>query len=179
MIKIYKITNTINTKLYIGLTSQTLRRRFQQHIYAGKKTGIGSAITKYGVDNFTITLVTEVVTRIEANNLEKALINTFGSEAPYGYNIELGGDTNNMSEDTKRKIGLANLGKKRTKEFKQKMRNMKLGTTPVLSGIDHESFTVDYYKMSGADLQIKYGIKRSTVYALKRFLKLKNKTKRK
>ena len=48
---IYKITNSINGKIYIGQTRQALKERFRQHCKA--KTGaISFSIKKYGKENF-------------------------------------------------------------------------------------------------------------------------------
>lgn len=56
---IYKITNLINGKEYIGKTSLTIEERFKQHIRdsrrrAFEKRPLYDAINKYGVDNFII-----------------------------------------------------------------------------------------------------------------------------
>jgi group I intron endonuclease len=63
---IYKITNNINNKLYIGQTTESLERRWLRHqrYSIGKNalnTKFSRAIRKYGVDNFTI----EEIERLE------------------------------------------------------------------------------------------------------------------
>ena len=55
---IYKITNKINNKVYIG-QSKDVHRRFLEHI-SGRKNGtsvIHNAIEKYGVENFKIEII--------------------------------------------------------------------------------------------------------------------------
>jgi len=50
---VYQIVNKINNKKYIGITSRSLNKRFNEH----KKQlncGIASALVKYGEENFYI-----------------------------------------------------------------------------------------------------------------------------
>jgi len=53
---VYKITNTINNKLYIGYTSKSIEKRFKGHKSAAKsgRAKFQYALRKYGVDNFII-----------------------------------------------------------------------------------------------------------------------------
>lgn len=59
---IYKITNIINGKKYIGKTTIGLENRFQTHKYASKKvnTYLYKSMRKYGIENFIIELVENV-----------------------------------------------------------------------------------------------------------------------
>ena len=55
---IYKITNLINNKVYIGQTIQTIEKRFIQH-KSHARTGnnnhkLANALRKYGEDNFIV-----------------------------------------------------------------------------------------------------------------------------
>ena len=54
IIGIYKITNIINNKSYIG-QSANIERRFKEHCYKGYRSGImlDIAIKKYGKENFS------------------------------------------------------------------------------------------------------------------------------
>ena len=59
---IYKITNDINGKIYIGKTLNSLEHRFNEHKRASRKKccenrPLYSAMRKYGVENFSITLI--------------------------------------------------------------------------------------------------------------------------
>ena len=67
---IYKITNTINGKFYIGQTIQNVKERFYQHCAtkcskAVSNMAIHRAIKKYGKSNFTV----EVIEEIDSANL--------------------------------------------------------------------------------------------------------------
>lgn len=59
---IYKITNKINNKVYIGQTSKTIEERFQRHLsLARQKVNryLYDAINYYGKDNFEISQIEE------------------------------------------------------------------------------------------------------------------------
>lgn len=61
---IYKITNSINGKSYIGATKKTIQNRWQNHLNDSKKERFQNrplyiAMNKYGVDKFTIDVVEE------------------------------------------------------------------------------------------------------------------------
>lgn len=55
--KLYIIWNDINDKVYVGITSRRLSRRFHEHVYASlnhkDKFQFHSAIRKYGEEHFT------------------------------------------------------------------------------------------------------------------------------
>lgn len=88
---IYKITNKINNKIYIGQSSNP-HRRWLEHInnyYKKEKSLISQAIQKYGVENFSF----EILGWFEDyNEKEKYYIKLFRTIAPYGYNIQFGGN---------------------------------------------------------------------------------------
>ncbi len=89
---IYKITNKLNGKIYIG-QSVNPYRRFAAHC-SRAKTGednypIHSAIKKYGKENFELEILewTE-----DYNEREKMLIKEYNSKVPNGYNLTDGGE---------------------------------------------------------------------------------------
>ena len=92
---IYKISNSINDKVYIGKTLSTIEKRFQEHIKdSNKETDnirpLYRAIRKYGVDVFYI----EVIEQVSIENLsdrEKYWIQYYDSYNN-GYNATVGGD---------------------------------------------------------------------------------------
>ena len=109
---IYKITNTINNKIYIGQTTN-FKNRMKQHIN-GKRSVISKAIRKYGKDNFLFEIIDSVDNIDDANVLEKFYIEYYNSITPNGYNIAEGGlngnkwygKTEEEVEDIKRRISL-------------------------------------------------------------------------
>ena len=57
---LYKITNKINGKVYIGKTSLTVEERYKEHLQDYKKDTkekrpLYDAFNKYGIDNFFVT----------------------------------------------------------------------------------------------------------------------------
>lgn len=61
--EVYKISNDINDKLYIGITSSGISVRFKQHSKA--ESYIGNAIRKHGVEHFKIEVIDVAETREE------------------------------------------------------------------------------------------------------------------
>ena len=74
---IYKITNKINGKCYIGLTTRTLYRREYDYRYGHENeihsTPIFLAFKKYGIENFTFEVVEENIPNEELDQKEKRL----------------------------------------------------------------------------------------------------------
>lgn len=112
---IYKITNVINGKSYIGKTID-LKRRWKQHISGNGNTCILSkAFNKYGISNFNFSTLNKIYI------LNKDVLNTYLSKLEiyyiklyntykYGYNATIGGDGTHgyqLSPETKLKISLA------------------------------------------------------------------------
>ena len=92
---IYKITNCINQKTYIGKTTTSLEERWRQHQQDANKEHMQNrplykAIKKYGIENFSIELVEECDVSILSDR-EIYWIETYHSFSN-GYNATLGGD---------------------------------------------------------------------------------------
>lgn len=100
MIGIYKYTNKINNKVYIG-QSINIKRRIKEHNNRAFTNGnsdfnslLSRALRKYGLDNFAIEVIEEC-SKEELNEKEKFYIAQYNScNHNYGYNIQLGGDSN-------------------------------------------------------------------------------------
>lgn len=94
MAYIYKITNDINNKLYIGKTQFDLNKRFEEHCHdAFSRTKehrpLYSAMRKYGIEHFHIELVEETNNPNERETYWIEYYNSYGST---GYNATKGGD---------------------------------------------------------------------------------------
>lgn len=92
---IYKITNVINNKCYIGKTIDSIEKRWKEHCHDYQKNDIGNrplylAMRKYGVENFSIEEVESCDISI-LNEREIYWINFFDSYKT-GYNATKGGD---------------------------------------------------------------------------------------
>lgn len=95
MAYIYKITNKINGKVYIGKTLNSIQKRWREHLIDSKKRRcekrpLYSAINKYGEENFEIEQIEECSHDI-LNERECYWIEYFGS-FKNGYNATVGGD---------------------------------------------------------------------------------------
>lgn len=94
---IYKITNLINKKVYIGQTVNTVEQRFIEHksqYKAGRYSSsrpLYNAFEKYGIDNFIIEEIEQIPNDL-LNEREKYWIKYYNSYYE-GYNATLGGDT--------------------------------------------------------------------------------------
>lgn len=90
---LYMHRNKVNNKVYIGITKQSLSRRFRHgegyihcpHFYA--------AIQKYGWENFETSIILTELSKDEAKNKEIEYIAKYKSNnSQYGYNISKGGN---------------------------------------------------------------------------------------
>ena len=92
--KIYKITNKINGKIYIGKTNKPIEKRLREHIRSAYKNTNNhkfyNAIRKYGEENFEIELIEEVINE-SWQDKEIYWINFYDS-VNKGYNTAPGGE---------------------------------------------------------------------------------------
>lgn len=121
---IYKITNLINNKIYIGQTITTLDNRWKRHTWNcttnNSHMAITDAIAKYGKNNFKIEQIDIADTIDELNNKEQYWISFSKSMSPNGYNLTSGGNNFIMSDETKKKISISNKNKIISPEAKLK-----------------------------------------------------------
>ena len=103
---IYKHTNKLNGKVYIGQTGRNVEERWSDGL-KNYNRHFKNAIKKYGWDGFDHEILFENLTSEKANELEKILIERYESMNPAkGYNKTSGGKKfDRLSEDTKVKIG--------------------------------------------------------------------------
>jgi group I intron endonuclease len=124
----YKLTNKVNGKSYIGQTIRPIHIRLEEH-RTGKSIGcraIYNAIQFYGWDAFDIDWY--YCPDEDLNKHEKWMVNLMGTLAPGGYNLkEGGGSGGKYSDETKQKMSEAQLGKKQNEEHRQKRREAQLG----------------------------------------------------
>lgn len=144
---IYKITNKINGKIYVGQTTRKLYKRWNEHVKK-KETNqsysiLKSAIQKYGKENFTKEIIDIASDINELNLKEIKWIKDLNTLAPNGYNLTEGGlncvkspeTLKKLSESLKlaykngnidiearsKKISLALTGQKLTKDHKKSL----------------------------------------------------------
>lgn len=98
---IYKITNTINSKIYIGQTKRTIEQRMANHrskVNAGSNTKLHNAMRKYGIDNFIVEVIDSATNKDELDAKEIHYIAQFNS-VNAGYNMAFGGGVNPMDSE--------------------------------------------------------------------------------
>ncbi len=111
---IYKITNLINNKVYIGQTINDIHQRWNGHCNTKAKTAIASAIKKYGKDNFEVKIMAKANSIEELNHREAYYIKLLNTLSPIGYNLTRGGEGTvgrKHSIETKEKMSIAHKNK--------------------------------------------------------------------
>ena len=93
---LYKWTNKINGKKYVGITTETLEERIRGHLRQVERgdsppNGLHTAIAKYGFDAFEIKTIGEYEDIEELAFEERRQIKLNNSIAPNGYNLDVGG----------------------------------------------------------------------------------------
>jgi len=110
---IYKITNIVNGKTYVGFTSKSIERRFIEHKSDARKCAnnmpLGRSIRKYGEENFII----EELERGDAKYLLSERETYWIDKIHPDYNVTMGGE------------GM--LGYKHTPESIEKIRKVHIG----------------------------------------------------
>lgn len=128
---IYRFKNILNGKVYIGQTVVPVRKRLIQHMTFSRpwtkchKTYFHNALNKYGLVNFEFEVIEICATQEELDLREKYWISYYKSnDKKYGYNIECGGKDGrkgmHLTEEHKKKLLIANLGKKHKPETIEK-----------------------------------------------------------
>ena len=147
---IYQAMNVITSMSYIGQTTRSLKERKSAHLKRANSSNLKfyNAIKKYGEKKFSWTILKRCKTKEELNFQEEFYINYYNTMTPNGYNLTKGGkgsiglkhkkETRELlsrinsgennphygipcPEETKKKIGDANRGKKFPEEFGKQM----------------------------------------------------------
>ena len=133
---IYKITNKLNGKIYIG-----------QHVtedlddgYMGSGLAIRRAIEKYGTENFSKEILFDVDDWELMNFIEELIVDEEFVKREDTYNVALGGQGGYLvefTEDHKNKISQSKKGMIFTKEHRRKISEAKKKQTSPMKGRHH------------------------------------------
>jgi group I intron endonuclease len=114
---IYKITNKINGKVYIGQTTRALHIRWREHCISPRRCPyLFRAIKKYGEENFEIIVIKTCFTIDELNHWEEYYIKELNTLAINGYNLRPGGKNKKQHSTSKNKISKTMLGVPKSEE---------------------------------------------------------------
>jgi group I intron endonuclease len=88
---VYKITNNVNNRIYVGITTESIQERWKKHKSASRyeDTYIYRAMRKYGIDNFSIEMIEETN---DLSEREQYWISKLNTLKPNGYNLTIGGE---------------------------------------------------------------------------------------
>ncbi len=113
---IYKTTNLVNNKIYVGKDS------YNNHLYLGSGIKLKQSIKKHGRKNFRKEILQYCDTEEELNEAEIFWIKELNSQDEnIGYNIAFGGNgAGKHSEESKKKMSISQTGKKQSDETRLK-----------------------------------------------------------
>lgn len=175
---IYKISNTINGKIYIG-QSVNIEHRIRAHKYSTTRDDknhpiLYKAFNKYGLDNFTFDTII-ICEESLLDFFEIKTIELYQSFGKLGYNMTKGGsagctgykhteeskqkiiESNKnriITSETKQKISISNTGRKLSDETKNAMSKVRKGKT---IGKEHR-------KQIGAGVRKKHFVVEGVIY---------------
>jgi len=113
-----------NGKRYIGVTRNSVEKRWGYKGYNYKSQVVGRAIEKYGWDNIEHDVFAVCETKEQAERIERWLVKYYDTTNPMcGYNVLPGGDVavNDATPEMRYKLGNGNRGRKHTEEEKAKI----------------------------------------------------------
>lgn len=123
---IYKITNLLNGKMYIG--QHTTSNIDDGYMGSGKI--ILRALKKYGKENFRKEWLMFCEDADELNYMERVYVDQTWVDRSDTYNLNLGGECQKVSEQTRKKISESSKGKRFSEETKRKL-SIKAKNNPV------------------------------------------------
>ena len=150
---IYKITNSINGKVYIGQTIIGFDKRYKGSIKNTHNEHLKRAIEKYGEENFIIEKEYDFAnSQEELNELEIKYIYEFNSiDNRCGYNKTTGGESYTFTQEIKDKISESKKGCTLSEETREKLSEMRKGEGNSMYGKHHTEETKNKIKVARAN----------------------------
>ena len=132
--KVYKHTTPSN-KVYIGITKLDVSKRWKNGNGYKCNSYFTRAILKYGWDNIMHEVLYDDLTKEQAEEKEMNLISFYKSDDhKFGYNIQHGGNSHCVSEETKHKISKAMSDRKLSDETRKKLSELHKGNNNPMFG---------------------------------------------
>lgn len=141
-IGIYKITNLVSARVYVGQTKERFQRRYWLHCWLLRNNRhdnkyLQNSWNKHGEENFVFEVI-EVLDECDIDEREKYWIDYYRKNCKC-YCIQDGGQPNNLgayvSPEARKRVGELNrqrmLGSKLSDETKAKMAKVRLGKHPI------------------------------------------------
>ena len=123
---IYKITDLIDGKVYIGQTINKLKRRFSRLRF---NRFLKRTIKLHGIKNFELSIIQSCSSINELNEREQFWISFYDStDNRRGYNLQSGGKNCRVHESTKKVLSKKCSGWHHTERAKQKISEAQMGS---------------------------------------------------
>lgn len=111
---IYLITHIDSGRQYVGQTIGPRYQRWASHRHRarkGQRSYIHNAMLKHGVENFDIQTIDWACSKETLDHKEKFWIDFLDTKEPQGYNLKEGGSHGRLSEESKRRLSIACMGR--------------------------------------------------------------------
>lgn len=172
---IYKITNIVNNKIYIGQTNGNRKN------YLGGGKILKLAFKKYGRQNFKKEIIVQGnFNRFLIDELEKHYIRLYNStNKKIGYNLENGGEGHpgkKHTKETKLKMSIAAKGKKKAPFSEQHKLNISLSKKGIIHSKPKSREAIENFKKSRCGKPLTEQHKKALSIARLKYLQ--NKTKK-
>ena len=125
---VYVHINKVNGKKYVGQTCVKPTKRWNSGKGYKDNLYFWNSIQKYGWDNFEHEVIASNLTKAEADNFERLLINKLDSINPEkGYNLQDGGSNGKPSELSRENIRKAAQKRNQNEEWRRKQSESHIG----------------------------------------------------
>jgi len=122
---VYKVTNAINGKVYIGQTIQSFSSRIKDHRNCQDRLGhlaLYRAFRKYGFENFVFEVICHAQNKEALDAMEKMYIQRFRAMNPrFGYNMTYGGEGGKHPPEIRIKISSSLKGRIHSEQSRRKL----------------------------------------------------------
>ena len=172
---LYKITNTVNGHVYIGITRTAINVRWKSHVYSARhniKSALYDAMRSYGIDKFIIECIKEFDSEQDLLQAEKDTIAYYRQLHGKTYNILNGGasyfpikdmEAHKANLRERRKGRKPALGKKHSDENKKLFSDVSKAYWATQDTFDE----VEIAKLSFKEAHEQYGISKTHYYRLR------------